>query len=77
MPLKRISTEHGARELLERLVSAGRCTLEDFDSPPLGHINPSAYRNLLRDPEHYANPHVQVTDPRDFQPEPTETALPY
>lgn len=77
MPLKRISSEHGARELLERLVAAGRCTLEDFDSPPPGHTNPSAYRNLLRDPEHYASPHVQVTDPRDFDPEPAETPLPY
>jgi len=75
--LERLSTEHGARSLLERLISAGRCTLEDLDQAPPGHINPSTYRNLLRDPEHYANPHVQVTDPRDFQPEPTENPLPY
>jgi len=77
MPLKRISSEHGARELLDRLIAAGRCTIEDFDSPPPGHINPASYRNLLRDPEHYASPHVQVTDPRDFSPDNPETPLPY
>jgi len=75
--LERLSTEHGARQLLERLIAAGRCTLEDLDAPPPGHLNPDSYRNLLRDPDHYASPHVQVTDPRDFQPEPTETPLPY
>ena len=75
--LERLSTEHGARQLLERLIAAGRCTLEDLDTPSPGHLNPSSYRNLLRDPDHYANPHVQVTDPRDFQPEPAETPLPY
>jgi len=79
MPLKRISTEHGARELLERLIRAGRCTLEDFDSPPPGHINPDTYRNLLRDPDHYADPKVKLTEPRDFEPksEKAETPLPY
>ena len=75
--LQRLSTEHGARQLLERLISAGRCKLEDLDTPPPGHLNPSSYRNLLRDPEHYANPHVEVTDPRDFQTEPEENPLPY
>ena len=59
--LQRLSTEHGARQLLERLISAGRCKLEDLDTPPPGHLNPSSYRNLLRDPEHYASPHVEVT----------------
>jgi len=75
--LERLSTEHGARQLLERLIAAGRCTLKDLDTPSPGHLNPSSYRNLLRDPEHYASPHVQVTDPRDFQPDTTETPLPY
>ena len=75
--LQLLSTEHGARQLLERLIAAGHCTLEDFDAPPPGHMNPASYRNLLRDPEHYASPHVQVTDPRDFQPETAETPLPY
>lgn len=75
--LERLSTEHGARDLMQRLIAAGRCTLEQLDQAPPGHINPSSYRNLLRDPEHYATPHVQVTDPRDFQPEPAETPLPY
>ena len=75
--LERLSTEHGAREIMQRLIAAGRCTLEQLDQAPPGHVNPSVYRNLLRDPEHYATPHVQVTDPRDYQPEPSETALPY
>ncbi len=75
--LERLSTEHGARQLLERLITAGRCTLEDLDTPPPGHLNPAVYRNLLRDPDHAAEPKVQVTDPRDFQPEHTEIPLPY
>jgi hypothetical protein len=75
--LERLSTEHGARELMQRLISAGRCTLEQLDQPPPGHINPSSYRNLLRDPDHYATAKVQVTDPRDFDPDPAETPLPY
>lgn len=75
--LERLSTEHGARDLMQRLIAAGRCTLEQLDQPPPGHINPETYRNLLRDPSHYASPHVEVTDPRDFQPEPTENPLPY
>jgi hypothetical protein len=49
MALQRLSTEHGARELLQRLVDAGRCTIEQLDTPPPGHLNPTAYRNLLRD----------------------------
>ena len=77
MPLQRLSTEHGARQLLERLIAAKRCTIEQLDSPPPGHINPSSYRNLLRDPDQTAEPKVQVTEPRDFQAEPTENPLPY
>jgi hypothetical protein len=72
MALKRISTEAGARKLMQRLIDAGRCTLEDFDAPPPGHINPAAYRNLLRDPE--PEPTVQLSDPRDFTP--TQGATP-
>ena len=49
MALQRLSTEHGARELLQRLVDAGRCTIEQLDTPPPGHLSPTAYRNLLRD----------------------------
>lgn len=75
--LQLLSTEHGARQLLERLIAAGRCTLEDLDNPPPGHINPASYRNLLRDPGQTAEPKIQVTDPRDFQPESAETPLPY
>ncbi len=75
--LQRLSTEHGARELLQRLVAAGHCTIEQLDTPPPGHVNPSVYRNLLRDPEHYAEPKVKLSEPRDFNPEPSENPLPY
>jgi hypothetical protein len=75
--LQRLSTEHGARQLLERLVATGRCTIEDLDLAPPGHVNPSIYRNLMRDPEQTVEPKVQVTDPRDFQAEPDENPLPY
>jgi hypothetical protein len=75
--LQRLSTEHGARELLQRLVAAGHCTIEQLDAPPPGHVNPSVYRNLLRDPEHYAEPKVKLSEPRDFNPEPSENPLPY
>jgi hypothetical protein len=73
MPLKPISTEAGARDLLKRLIESGRCTIEDFDAAPPGHINPQAYRNLLRDVA--ADPKIEVTDPRDFMPD--EPALPF
>lgn len=66
MALKRISTEAGARKLLQRLVESGRCKIEDFDSPPPGHINPATYRNLLRDPD--PEEAVVISDPRDFTP---------
>lgn len=66
MPLVRLSTEAGARKLLQRLVDAGRCTVDDLDTPPPGHINPSTYRNLLRDP--VVGEVVQPSDPRDFTP---------
>jgi hypothetical protein len=66
MALHRLSTEPGARKILQRLVDAGRCTVEDLDSPPPGHLNPTAYRNLLRDPD--ISEAVQLSDPRDFTP---------
>jgi hypothetical protein len=74
--LQLISTEHGARKLMQRLVDVRGCTVEDFDSPPPGHINPQAYRNLLRDPVDDADPKVEVVNPRDFVPA-EENALPY
>ena len=76
MPLTRISTPEGARKLLQRLIEANRCTLQDLDSPPPGHINPQAYRNLMRDvaPE----PKVEVVSPRDLTPaKPPEEPLPF
>ena len=76
MPLVRISTPEGARKLLQRLIEGNRCTLEDLDTPPPGHINPQAYRNLMRDvaPE----PKVELVSPRDLPPaKPAEEPLPF
>ena len=64
--LSRLSTEEGARKILQRMSDAGRCTLQDLDSPPPGHINPAAYRNLMRDVA--APPKVEVVSPRDLSP---------
>ena len=76
MPLVRISTPEGARKLLQRLIEANRCTLEDLDSPPPGHINPQAYRNLMRDIE--APPKVEIVSPRDLPAsKPPEEPLPF
>jgi len=66
MALQPISTVVGARKLLQRLIDAKRCKLEDFDNPPPGHVNPGMYRNLLRDPVDDAEPKVEVVSPRDF-----------
>ena len=66
MPLQRLSTEAGARKLMQRLVDAGRCTIEQLDQAPPGHIKPESYRNLLRDPS--PEPEVQRSEPRDFTP---------
>ena len=64
MALKRLSSEEGARTILKRMVDAGRCTIEQLDSPPPGHINPQAYRNLLRDIA--PDPKVELVSPRDL-----------
>ena len=74
MALTRISTPEGARKLLQRLIEANRCTLEDLDKAPPGHVNPQAYRNLLRDiaPE----PRVEVVSPRDLATKTPEEPLP-
>ena len=71
MALVRLSSEGAARALLQRLVDAGRCTVEDLDTPPPGHINPSTYKNLLRTLEPPAG--VSISDPRDFTPTPGQT----
>ena len=71
--LSRLSTEEGARKILQRMIDAGRCTLQDLDSPPPGHVNPAAYRNLMRDVA--APPKVEVVSPRDLSP--TEEPLPF
>ncbi len=76
MALKPISTVIGALKLMQRLIDANRCKLEDFDDPPLGHINPGRYRNLLRDPVDESEPKVEIVSPRDFAPA-DETPLPF
>lgn len=64
MVLQRLSTEHGAKQLLQRLLEAGRCTIEELDPPSPGHMNPTAYRNLLRDnPEPVQTAQPVQTDP--------------
>jgi len=71
--LTRISTESGARQILQRMIDAGRITVKDLDKAPPGHINPQAYRNLMRDVQQ--PPKVEVVSPRDLQP--TEEPLPF
>lgn len=74
--LTRLSTPEGARSILRRMIDTGRCTLEDLDSPPPGHINPQAYRNLMRDIE--APPKVEIVSPRDLSAsKPPEEPLPF
>ena len=74
--LTRLSTPEGARSILRRMIDAGRCTLEDLDTPPPGHINPAAYRNLMRDVE--APPKVEIVSPRDLPAStPAEEPLPF
>jgi hypothetical protein len=75
MALTRISTPEGARKLLQRLIEANRCTLEDLDKAPPGHINPQAYRNLLRDIA--PQPRVEIVSPRDLQTKTPEEPLPF
>ncbi len=71
--LTRLSTEEGARKILQRMIDAGRCTVQDLDTPPPGHINPQAYRNIMR--EVAQPPKVEVVSPRDLSP--TEEPLPF
>ena len=83
--LQPISTEEGARELLQRMVESGKITIEDLDqeSPHSAfnrqivekyypEIKLKPHRNLLRDPEPIEA--VQASaDPRDFDPRPLPT----
>lgn len=73
--LTRLSTEEGARSILRRMIDAGRCTVEDLDKAPPGHINPQAYRNLMRDIA--PQPKVEVVSPRDLAAPTTEQPLPF
>ena len=66
--LERISTEEGARKILLRMIEAGKCTLQDLDTPPPGYAgDPANYRNLLRD--YHSETVDKGPDPRDFTPE--------
>ena len=56
------------------MIDAGRCTVEDLDKAPPGHINPQAYRNLMRDIA--PPPKVEVVSPRDLSTS-TEQPLPF
>lgn len=62
--MQRISSEVGARKILHRLITAGLCTIDDLDTPPQHHLNPSNYRNLLRDPD--TTETIQPINPRDL-----------
>ena len=73
--LTRLSTEEGARTILRRMIDAGRCTVEDLDKAPPGHINPQAYRNLMRDVA--PQPRVEVVSPRDLPTKSPEEPLPF
>ena len=81
MPLQRVSSEDGARLILQRMIEAGRCTLEDLDTPPPGYEgDPSTYQNLLRD--YYPESVQAAPDPKDFaQPgsdiRPSATPVPF
>ena len=72
--LTRLSTEEGERKILQRMIDAGRCTVEDLDKAPQGHINPQAYRNLMRDVAQ--PPKVEVVSPRDLPAENLRSANP-
>ena len=70
MPLQRVSSEEGARQILRRMIEAGRCTLEDLDLPAPGFDgNPDNFCNLLRDGEPQERVEAEPS-PRDFMPAP-------
>ena len=75
--LEKIGSEEGAREILQRMIEAGKLTIEDLDTPsnhwqenydfaakhyPALELKP--WRNLLRDID--KSEHVELTNPRDF-----------
>ena len=75
--LEKIGSEEGAREILQRMIEAGKLTTEDLDTPsnhwqenyefaskhyPAVELKP--WRNLLRDID--KSEHVELTNPRDF-----------
>ena len=75
--LEKIGSEEGAREILQRMIEAGKLTIEDLDAPsnhwqenyefaskhyPAIELKP--WRNLLRDID--KSEHVELTNPRDF-----------
>lgn len=84
--LEKISSEEGAREILQRMIEAGQLTIEDLDTPsnhwqenydfaakhyPALELKP--WRNLLRDID--KSEHVELTNPRDFAEGPIPRVL--
>ena len=54
------------RRTLQHGIDRGYWTLDDLDRPPKQHLNPSAYRNLLRESPNLES--VKISNPRDFTP---------
>lgn len=54
------------RRTLQHGIDRGYWTLEDLDRPPKQHLNPSAYRNLIRESPNLES--VTISNPRDFTP---------
>ena len=63
------------RATLQHGIERGYWTLEDLDKPPPRHINPTSYRNLLRDPP-TPTESITISDPRDFTPTASTTGTP-
>ena len=62
------------RRTLQHGIDRGYWSLEDLDRPPKQHLNPSAYRNLLRESPNLES--VNISNPRDFTPAITTAGTP-
>ena len=62
------------RSTLQHGIDRGYWTLEDLDRPPPRHLNPSAYRNLLRESPNLES--VTISRSRDFTPAITNAGTP-
>lgn len=72
--MKKLFDLTSVRSTLQHGIDRGYWTLEDLDRPPPRHLNPTAYRNLLRDAPPTES--IAISDPRDFTPAPTATGTP-